>query len=199
MAPGRVGEMNRPRRLILLRHGEPAIGAGRLLGSRLDPGLSERGRAQAIEGGRALMGRSIGRIVCSPLRRARETAAAAFPGFPIIVDPRLEEQDFGDLSGLTWEEAKVHYGDRARAWRLAGGPPPGGETSARLRVRVLDAAADAARQDSLGEIVLVTHHTPIRVLVCEARGWPDGDWRRIDVPFGGRRLVRFAASARPAR
>jgi len=186
-APGRT-----LRRLILLRHGEPTAADGRLLGSRLDPGLSERGRAQAIDSGLALRGRSIGCVVCSPLRRAQETAAAAFPGLSIVIDPRLAEQDFGAFSGLTWEEAKARYADRARAWRQAGASPPGGESHARLRARVIEAAAAAAWLDTDGEVVLVTHHMPIRALVCEARRWPACDWRRIDVPHGGRRLVRLA-------
>ncbi|HVC40771.1 MAG TPA: histidine phosphatase family protein [Candidatus Saccharimonadales bacterium] len=177
------------RRLILLRHGETTAGTGRLLGSSCDLGLSERGRSQAAASGRRLLGRTVvGWVISSPQRRALETAALAFPGLPVIIDERLREQDFGELTGLTWLEAKARFGQRARAWRTSGAPPPGGESPATLRARVADAASSAMLLplgDPRSEVILVTHHTPIRSLIATSRGWPISEWRRVHVPYGG--------------
>jgi broad specificity phosphatase PhoE len=184
------------RRLILLRHGETTGGAGRLLGSRCDLGLSERGRAQAVSSGHRLRGRAVGWVISSPQRRAQETAALAFPGVPVVIDERLREQDFGELTGLTWLEAKARFGQRARAWRTSSAPPPGGESPAALRTRVTEAASAAVLLpscDPRSEVVLVTHHTPIRALIASARGWPTCEWRRVHVPHGGVLVVGWGA------
>ncbi len=59
-------------RLFLIRHAEPAASWG---GSDHDPGLTERGRAQAEGAARALA--DLGRLeaISSPMRRCQETAA----------------------------------------------------------------------------------------------------------------------------
>lgn len=181
-----------------MRHGEPAAEPGRLLGSRIDPGLSLRGRADSAEAGSRLRQRiGVGLVVCSPQRRAVETALLAFPSTAITLDERLEEQDFGELTGLTWPEAKRSHGDRARAWRSGAAAAPGGESPEELRARAVAAATAAAAANANpnadGEIVLMTHHTPIRALIASARGWPAADWRRISVPWTGLRVVRCRA------
>lgn len=184
------------RRLILLRHSETASPPGVLLGSRVDLGCSDRGRVLAANAGARLRRYPIAAVVCSPLRRARETAALAFPEALIAIDERLAEQDFGELTSLTWEEAKARFGDEARAWREGLGPPPGGEEHAAVLNRVLAATGDAlergARRGDVGEIVLVTHSTPIRALIALSRGWTAADWRRIRVGYAQPRIVRVA-------
>ena len=71
-------------RLYLVRHGEAAAGWDR----DADPGLSERGRAQAAQVAQELAPLGSLPIITSPLRRAQETAAplAALWG----VEPRVE-------------------------------------------------------------------------------------------------------------
>jgi probable phosphoglycerate mutase len=184
------------RRLLLLRHGQTTAGNGVLLGSRSDPGLSPRGREQAAAAGNILRRHAIAGVMCSPLRRARETAAFAFPGLAFRVDERWRELDFGLLTGLTWEEAKARHGSAAIAWRREAASPPEGEAPVALRARVLAAVFDAL--DELdggphGDVVVVSHATPIRTIVGSARGWALADQRRIQVTHGGLRVVRAGA------
>jgi broad specificity phosphatase PhoE len=82
---------------------------------------------------------------------------------------------------MTWADAKERFRGDARAWRDGHGPPPGGETHGALRCRVRAAAQDALNEAAgkPGEIVLVTHHTPIRALLAWSRGWAVPDWRRF--------------------
>lgn len=189
------------RRLILLRHGETDSPPGVLLGSRVDLGCSDRGRVLAANAGARLRRYPLAAVVCSPLRRAHETAALAFPDARLAIDERLAEQDFGELTSLTWEEAKARFGEEARAWREGRGPPPGGEGHAALLNRVLAAARDAldraAGLGHVGEIVLVTHSTPIRALIADSRGWTATDWRRIRVGYAQPRIVRAHLLDRP--
>lgn len=78
----------------VIRHGKPAAAWGE---SDADPGLDQIGHAQARAVAEAILalplGRRPARVVSSPLRRCRETAAplALALGVPVEVDPRVGE------------------------------------------------------------------------------------------------------------
>ena len=95
--------MTAPTRLILVRHGEAAAGWG----ADRDPGLSDRGRAQAEAAAEALAPLGPLPVVVSPLRRTRETAGtlARTWGVSARVDPAVGEirAAVGDLAErATW-------------------------------------------------------------------------------------------------
>ena len=73
--------------IYLVQHGEKERLAG-------DPGLTELGNDQAGATARWLQGAGLQALFSSPLRRARETAAAiaAATGLPVQVDGRLRER-----------------------------------------------------------------------------------------------------------
>ena len=73
--------------IYLVQHGDKERLAG-------DPGLTELGRDQARATARWLHGAGLQALVSSPLRRARETAAAitAATGLPVQLDSRLRER-----------------------------------------------------------------------------------------------------------
>ena len=73
-----------------------------LLG-RMDVPLDDLGRRQAVALGRSARLRDAGRVVSSPLRRARDTAAALGP--PVTVDERWTELDYGIYDGKAAEAA----------------------------------------------------------------------------------------------
>ncbi|USQ93801.1 histidine phosphatase family protein [Caulobacter sp. RL271] len=81
-------------RVHVIRHGRPASTWGDADG---DPGLDEAGLAQAVAVAKEILAlpeaQRPTRVVSSPLRRCRETAAplAAALGVEIIVDPRVGE------------------------------------------------------------------------------------------------------------
>jgi broad specificity phosphatase PhoE len=164
--------------LIVVRHGRTEANAsGLLLGRRLDPGLDDLGVRQA----RALAGVVSGatRIVCSPLRRTRETAEVL--GLPVTIDDRGVEIDYGTLDGTplaavperTWTE-----------WRAdIGFVPGGGESLAALGERVREAADDLAEEARHHDIVVVTHVSPIKAVAAWALGAPDEVvWRMYCAP-----------------
>ncbi|MGZ0147012.1 bifunctional RNase H/acid phosphatase [Kribbella sp. WER1] len=160
-----------PTRLIFLRHGEtPHTAEKRFSGSGGDdPALSENGRTQALAaaGYLARLG-GIDAVVTSPMRRARETAAAvaAELGLEVAVDEGWVECSFGDWDGHTFAEVQEKWPDALNAWlESTTAAPPGGES--------FDACARRARsaRDGLlarypGKTVLVvTHVTPIKLMV----------------------------------
>ena len=75
--------------LILVRHGESSANAQGLLVGRSDVELTEKGRAQAVSVRRLLHG-PVRSLRTSPLRRARDTAAALALDVPAEVDRALD-------------------------------------------------------------------------------------------------------------
>jgi broad specificity phosphatase PhoE len=172
--------------LIVVRHGRTAANAaGQLLGRR-DVSLDPTGQEQA----RALAGAigPVDRVVCSPLARTRETAAAF--AVPVEIDERWVELDYGDWDGATSADLGA---ERWAAWRAdLDFAPPGGESLRSLGTRVRQAcdelAAAAARQD----IVVVTHVSPIKAALGWALGAGDEiSWRCFVAPAS---ITRIAVS-----
>ena len=153
--------------LIVVRHGRTEANAsGRLLG-RTDPGLDDLGRRQAAALAPVLAGAS--RVVCSPLRRTRETAAAI--GLPIDVDERWIELDYGVLDGVPM--ADVPSDVWARWTADTGFAPEGGESIAALGARVRAACDDLADEAATRDIVVVTHVSPVKAAVAWTLGVGD--------------------------
>ncbi|MEO6318577.1 MAG: histidine phosphatase family protein [Acidimicrobiales bacterium] len=178
--------------LIVVRHGRTeANAAGLLLGRRLDPGLDDLGRRQATALARVLP--EGGRVVCSPLRRTRETAAAL--GRPVEVDDRWIELDYGDLDGTSLRDVPA---DVWAAWRadptLA---PGGGESLANLGARVRGACADLAVEAAGRDVIVVTHVSPVKAALGWALGVGDDvAWRAFVAPASITRIS--TAGERPS-
>lgn len=165
--------------LIVVRHGRTEANAtGLLLGRRLDPGLDDLGRRQAVAL-RAVVG-GAHRVICSPLRRARETADAL--GLPVEIDERWIEIDYGALDGVPLADVPPATWT---AWRddIDFVPGDGGESLASVGERVRAAAADLAEEARQRDIVVVTHVSPIKAAVAWALGVADqAVWRMYCAP-----------------
>jgi broad specificity phosphatase PhoE len=180
--------------LYLARHGQTEANAsGRLLG-RLDPPLTDVGRAQAAALAPVL--RDAARVVSSPLLRARQTAEAIRQagdgGTPVEVDDRWIELDYGIWDGRPLAEVPSELWSR---WR--DDPefvPEGGESLAALGRRVADACQALADEAATDDVVVVSHVSPIKAAVAWALGVGDGvAWRMfVDVAS----LTRIAITDR---
>ncbi len=150
--------------LIVVRHGRtPANAAGQLLG-RLDPGLDDVGRAQAAAIATAVP--TDARVISSPLRRCRETAAAI--GGDVEIDERLIEIAYGELEGVPVRDVPA---ETWRAWRSdSGWAPPGGESHDQLAARVWSLLDEQAAAAADHDIVLVSHVSPIKAALAWALG-----------------------------
>ena len=163
--------------LIVVRHGRTeANAAGRLLG-RGDPGLDELGRRQAEALRSVVAGAS--RVVCSPLLRTRETAAAL--GLPVTIDERWIEVDYGILEGEPFRDLSPEI---LSQWMSDPGfAPEGGESIAALGVRVRAACDDLAEEASERDIVVVSHVSPVKAAVAWALDVGDEiTWRLYVAP-----------------
>ncbi len=169
-APADVGS---PTTLVLLRHGETALTAQkRFSGIHEDVDLSERGHQQAAEAAATFARREIiEAIVSSPLTRSKETAnrVAASLGLPVEIDDDLRECDFGEWEGLTFAEVQGQWPGELTAWLASTEvAPPKGESIADVTVRVRRARDRLLRQHPARTVLVVSHVTPIKQLVCLA-------------------------------
>jgi broad specificity phosphatase PhoE len=160
-------------RLVLIRHGQSTWNAGGLLQGQADPPLSEEGRREAVALTRVAAQFPANRVICSDMRRARETAALAGHPAPRL-DPRWREIGVGEWAGRRLAELP---GGSEPSWR--GGPivPPGGESWAALSARVQDGVAELRAAG--GSWLVVCHGGAIRATVAALTG---ADPRRMGGP-----------------
>jgi ribonuclease H / adenosylcobalamin/alpha-ribazole phosphatase len=157
-------------RLVLVRHGSTSHSAALRFSGRNELPLDDAGREQAARLAKRSFG-AVDAVVSSPLLRTVQTAEAIAGrlGLPVEVVDDFAETDFGVWEGLTFAEAAEVDGPLLREWQgRIDVAPPGGETFAAVGQRVERGrdAIVAAHPDAT--VVVVTHVTPIKWLVCAA-------------------------------
>jgi ribonuclease H / adenosylcobalamin/alpha-ribazole phosphatase len=163
---------SRPTTTLLLRHGQTALSIERRFAGRGDIPLTDLGLQQAAAAAAAIAERGrVDVIISSPLQRTWQTALAVAErtGAPLEADDDLAETDFGSWEGMTFAEVMARWPDEMSAWMAeADAAPPGGESFASVAERV-DAALDRLLLAHQGKkVVVVSHVTPIKTIVCRA-------------------------------
>ncbi len=182
-----------PTRLILVRHGETALTVGRRYSGRGDVPLTEHGMAQASAVAARLRGTPVAAVISSPLARCTATAevlAAALRAPPPIVDDDLVECDFGEWEGLTFAEVRARWPVELDRWLAdAGVAPPGGESFHAVAQRVRRAAARIRDAHSGGSAIVVSHVSPIKLLLRDALAAGDAFLHRLYLDPAGVSIV----------
>jgi broad specificity phosphatase PhoE len=127
------------------------------------------------------------KYLTSPALRAIQTAEAL--NLPAIVEPTLQDCDYGSWAGQTLEEVQAREPEAVAEWlRDPGAAPHGGESVLALIKRVaewLDAQMAAP-----GKIVAVTHPSVIRAATVHAiEAGPESFWRIDVAPLSVTRLT----------
>jgi probable phosphoglycerate mutase len=155
--------------VLLIRHGPTAWNDNDRIQGRADLELSSRGRAEVARW-RVPAAWAEARVLSSPLRRARDTAALLTGRTPII-DDRLIEMDWGPWQGRRLAELRARAPALVAANEARGLDfrPPGGESPrevcARLQALLAELAADPQ------PVVAVCHKGVIRAALVLATGW----------------------------
>ncbi len=146
--------------LLLIRHGETELNAGRIV-QFPDTPLGANGIAQAARLGQRLATRNIGLVLTSDYRRARMTAGGvvAYCGAPMLEDASLRERNFGDFRGSAYAEHGIDI-------MAADFAPPNGESWPVFHARVdrawLLIQSHLGKVD--GDLVVITHGLVLRSL-----------------------------------
>jgi 2,3-bisphosphoglycerate-dependent phosphoglycerate mutase len=167
--------------LVLVRHGESEWNKLNLFTGWKDPDLSDKGVAEAHKAGQLLKAQGLKFDVAftSALQRAQHTLDIMLDelgqaGLPRRRDQRLNERDYGDLSGLNKDEARKRWGaQQVHIWRRSFDvPPPGGESLKDTAERVLPYyQAQIWPEVASGRNVLIAAHgNSLRALIMQLEG-----------------------------
>lgn len=164
--------------LVVVRHGETEWSAAGRHTGLTDVPLTEAGREGAAALRPRLAGKRFALVLCSPLRRARETCELA--GFGGVAQPcaDLVEWDYGDYEGLTTPEIR----ERDPDWDLWRDGCPGGELPAQVGARSGQVLERFAAADGPG--LAFAHGHLLRVLTAR--------WLAMEAAAGAR--FRLAAA-----
>ena len=166
--------------VVLIRHGMTAHSEQKRFSggpSGANPPLNATGRQQIRRTADWLapIAERVERVITSPVRRTAESAELIAERWarPVGQEPRFAEMDFGTWDGLTAAEVAQQDPAAISEWmRSLDTAPGGGESFREVRVRVL-AGLDSLLTGNAGHTVaVVSHVTPIKVLVAEALGAP---------------------------
>jgi broad specificity phosphatase PhoE len=147
-------------RIVVVRHGETDWSASGKHTSHTDLPLNDEGRARASALGAALRDLRFTLVLCSPLRRARETCElAGFDGEAVNCED-LREWDYGEYEGLTTPEIRAQRPD----WNLWRDGCPGGELPEQVAARA-DRVLARARAVG-GDVLAFAHGHILRVLAA---------------------------------
>lgn len=187
-------------RLILIRHGSTQMTAERRYSGRRDVDLNPEGQAQA-QAVAERMGRMLipspataPILVSSPLKRCRQTAEAiaARIGVSVAIDDAFVECDFGVWEGLTFAEVAKTWSEEQNAWLASSQvAPPGGESFAEVATRVRPAVSRLAGENADRAVVVVTHVTPIKLVLRDALDATDSLLHRLYLDAAGISVVDF--------
>jgi broad specificity phosphatase PhoE len=154
--------------------------AGRAPGVHLGPG----GIAQAQQLARRMERETLGALFSSPRDRARETAAAiaaAHGDLDVETTAALEEVDFGEWAGSTFDELNERADWRHWNSQRSLAQTPAGETMLDVQHRAVGFVLTAAAQQGDGAVALVSHADVIRAIVGHVLGLPIDAWQRFDI------------------
>lgn len=175
-------------RLVLIRHAHSQSNASGVLSGRLpNIHLSEKGIRQSQQLSERLGNFAVAQLRVSPMERCFETISPWLndvvlknsPDFEPIIDPSLNEVDYGHWSGK-----KLITLARKKEWRTVQESPsrmyfPGGEGIAQMQSRAMSVVHELAKLPDSKTAVIVSHGDVIKSIVASALGTHLDEFQRI--------------------
>ncbi len=149
-----------------IRHGETAWSLNGRHTGKTDIPLTDNGRRTAMRMRSVLTGNPFGLVLCSPMRRARETCELAGLGDRAVIDSDLVEWNYGKYEGLTPKQIE----ELAPNWLIFRDGCPDGETPEQVGARV-DRVIARSRAIA-GDTALFAHGHLLRVFAARWIGLP---------------------------
>ncbi len=155
---------------------------------RVDLPLNENGIEQAKLTAQNLKGKRFDRVICSPLKRARQTCDIIYDGdTPVEIDERIIERDFGEFEGLTRTEF-----DFSGFWNLNSNQNfEKAESIKQVEERVFSLLHDLEKNPNQ-DVLIVSHGGVGCVLLSYFQGVPkDGNYLSFELPYAQAKVVSF--------
>lgn len=166
----------------LVRHGRHAL-LGRTLCGRMDGvtlddiGCNEMARCATNVSPRPSL------IQSSPQRRCMQSASilAAHFGLPIEIVPAVDELDYGEWTGRSFEELSEDLQWSRWNKRRGSARPPGGESMRSLQSRVVSHLEQLRNDPIAGTVIVVSHAEPIRAALLHYARMRLDDFLAIEI------------------
>jgi len=178
--------------VLLVRHAEHVLQGRTLVGRRDDAPISPKGHEQIRRVAGMLSAEPVAAVHSSPRARTLQTAAAIAERHGLVVETHaaLDEIDYGEWTGLRFDELAPEPAWRAWNERRDTTAPPNGESMQSLQLRVLAYLQALRKSYRRKTVVAVSHAEPIRAALLHAADIPLKEFARIDVlPGSVTRLV----------
>ena len=151
-----------------------------------DSPLSAEGIEQAKRVAAQLAGEPLSKVYSSNLERAFRTAQIVAEPHELVVEKigDLAEMHFGDLEGMTYEEAEERFPAVYQSWmtRPMETQFPNGENFQEMKTRVRRAFDSIVRRHGGESIGIVAHAGVNRVLLCRALSISEAEMFQIAQP-----------------
>jgi enolase len=155
---------------FVMRHGESIWNKENKFTGWTDVELSENGEKEAIIAGEKLKKINFDHIICSDLKRTKQTADLVIENKNIIftISPEVKERDYGDLTGIVKSDLMKKYGEtQIQIWRRSYYQrPPNGENLEDVKNRIgpfFDEFILPLLKDNKN-VLLVSHGNALRAL-----------------------------------
>jgi len=170
--------------VVLVRHGQTVWHAdNRYAGAGNDIDLTATGQVQVRQLAAWAARRRPDAVVCSPVRRAVETArpSADVTGKPLQMLEDLREVGFGMAEGHTLDELRARDPEMVRRFRddPVRHPFPGAESPLAAAARCAAVLRVLATARPGGTILVVAHNTVLRLGMCSLLDLPVRRYRQL--------------------
>jgi len=174
-------------RLQLIRHGEVEAAYQRKFGGWLDMNLSPNGRRQARVLADYLRHKTIDAIYASPMKRVQQTLAPTLKwnGQKQAIRPSLREINFGDWTGLGWEEVEQRFKFRSHEWldQIQSKGVPNGESGKVFRRRVEPCLREIVANHQGQNVAIFCHGGVIRMILAILLQLPLPKTNHFDIEY----------------
>ena len=193
--------------LILVRHGESEWNLKNLFTGWKDPGITEKGIAEARATGKKIKQANLVPTVffTSALKRAQHSLdlileELGIANLTITRNQALNERDYGDLAGLNKDDARKKWGEeQVLIWRRSYDvQPPGGESLKDTAARAVPYyEAEILPHLRAGKTVLVSAHgNSLRALVMAIEGLTPEEILKREIATGEPVVYRIGADGK---
>ena len=182
--------------LFLLRHAEVEARYQKIFGGRIDMDLSPRGHEQAAALAKYLQPKSFDAVYCSPMKRVQQTIApfAAAKDYSPVTMPDLREVDFGDWTGLGWDQVRTKFNISAFEWlrQLDNGGIPNAETGKTFRIRVEPCIQQILREHPGQTVAIFCHGGVIRMILSILLEMPLPQMASFEIEYASLTEVHYS-------
>jgi probable phosphoglycerate mutase len=164
----------------------------------LDPELTPEGMQMAQAFAAAYRSLPWDGIYVSPMKRTIATAKPLCEAIGAEMQLRegLKEMYFGKWEEKTPDWVREHYLNDYISWMTepSWNPPTEGETAVDVASRALPVISEIEAKHTSGNVLIVSHKTTIRIIVCNLLGIDLGRYRdRLEMRVSSLSVLKFGA------